>query len=73
MIAGYPGLISPTVGGIRASRVLPSADGASALATNAAARDFVTDAYAHAKFIGYAADATALLQATGCSEQSTPA
>ncbi|MDX6678029.1 MAG: catalase, partial [Solirubrobacteraceae bacterium] len=45
--------------------VLPSADGAAALAAKAAARDFVTDAYAHAKFVGCGSDATALLDAAG--------
>jgi catalase len=45
--------------------VLPSADGATALAAKAAARDFVTDAYAHAKFVGCGSDATALLDAAG--------
>ena len=30
-----------------------------------AAKDFVTDAYAHAKFIGYGSDATGLIEATG--------
>jgi catalase len=45
--------------------VLPSDDGASELAGKPAARNFVTDAYAHGKFIGYGVDATALLEATG--------
>jgi catalase len=45
--------------------VLPSAAGAAKLADRAAARDFVTDAYAHAKFIGLGPDAGALLAATG--------
>jgi catalase len=48
--------------------VLTSAAGAAELAREAAARDFVTDAYAHGKFIGYAADAAPLLDATGISE-----
>jgi catalase len=47
--------------------LLPSAEAAPSLADKAAARDFVTDAYAHAKFIGYGADAAPLLQATGLS------
>ena len=45
--------------------VLPSADGAAALAGTAAAKDFVTDAYAHAKFVGCGSEATALLEAAG--------
>ena len=43
----------------------PSADGAAQLATDAAARDFVSDAFAHCKFIGYVAAATPLLDAAG--------
>jgi catalase len=45
--------------------LLPSAGGAGDLARNAAARDFVTDAYAHRKFIGYVPEAGPLLAATG--------
>ena len=45
--------------------VLPSADGASVLAGKAAARDFVSDAYAHAKFVGCGRHATAVLEAAG--------
>jgi catalase len=45
--------------------LLPSAEGARALARNPAARDFVTDAYAHCKFIGYLSDAAPLFEATG--------
>lgn len=41
--------------------VLASPDGAALLAKDAAARDFVTDAFAHCKFISYADAATALL------------
>ena len=37
--------------------VLASADGAALLASDAAAKDFVTDAHAHCKFIGHAASA----------------
>jgi len=47
--------------------VATSADGATALAQNPAARDFVTDAYAHGKFIGYVADSEPLFAATGLS------
>ena len=48
--------------------LLASAAGASKLAREPAARDFVTDAYAHYKFIGYTSDAAPLLDATGVSE-----
>jgi catalase len=47
--------------------VLASAEGSAALARMPAARDFVTDAYAHCKFIAYVSDATALFDATGLS------
>jgi catalase len=47
--------------------LLLSAAGASRLAREPAARDFVTDAYAHYKFIGYTGDAAPLLDATGIS------
>lgn len=48
--------------------LLPSREGASKLAREPAARDFITDAYAHYKFIGYTGDAAPLLDATGVSE-----
>jgi catalase len=48
--------------------VLCSADGAAELASSAAARDFVTDAYAHYKFIGHSADAEPLFAAAGLSQ-----
>ena len=48
--------------------LLVPAEGAAALARSPAARDFVTDAYAHCKFIGYAPDAAALLRAAGVGE-----
>jgi catalase len=44
--------------------ILPSGHGASALAS-VPARDFVTDAYAHCKFIGYTGDAVPLFEASG--------
>ena len=40
--------------------VLPSAAGAAMLAKDAAAKDFVADAYGHCKFIGYSKDAVTL-------------
>ena len=48
--------------------LLPSEDGAAKLAGNPAARDFVSDAYAHAKFIGCGAHASALFVATGLGD-----
>ena len=48
--------------------VLPSRQHVQALASDPAARDFVTDAYAHCKFIGYVADAEPLFAAAGLSE-----
>jgi catalase len=47
--------------------LLVSKHGASDLAAMPAARDFVTDAYAHCKFIGYAGDPSPLFEATGLS------
>ncbi len=45
--------------------LLPSAEGASLLSGEATARDFVTDAFAHAKFIAFADSAKPLLKAAG--------
>jgi catalase len=45
--------------------VLPASGGARALAARPAARDFVTDAVAHCKFIGYTSDAAVLFEAAG--------
>jgi len=45
--------------------VLASKEGASELGRRPTARDFVTDAYAHAKFVGYSAEAAALFEAAG--------
>jgi catalase len=45
--------------------LFPSAEGAPELVSSPAARDFVTNAYAHSKFIGYVPDATPLFEATG--------
>jgi catalase len=47
--------------------VLASKQGASGIAALPAARDFVTDAYAHCKFIGYAGDPGPLFEAAGLS------
>jgi catalase len=45
--------------------VLTSAEGAAFLAQNAAAKDFVNDAFAHCKFIGYCAEAMPLFEKIG--------
>jgi catalase len=45
--------------------VLPSTDGAQALLKNAAAKDFVSDAFAHLKFIAYVDAAMPLLEKAG--------
>jgi catalase len=47
--------------------LLTSKDGAPGLAQQPAARDFVNDAYAHCKFIGYVTEAMPLFEATGLS------
>lgn len=48
--------------------LLVSEDGAELLAKNPAARDFVADAFAHAKFIGYSAAAMPLFVKAGISD-----
>jgi catalase len=48
--------------------VIPSAEGAAMLAREATAKDFVSDAYAHAKFIGYAETAKPLFEKAGLKE-----
>ncbi|MGB5057031.1 MAG: catalase, partial [Nitrospirales bacterium] len=48
--------------------LLPSEEGARALAKDPAARDFVADAFAHMKFIGYVEAATPLFQKAGVQE-----
>jgi catalase len=45
--------------------LLVSKHGTPALAAQPAVRDFVADAYAHCKFIGYTGDASALFKAAG--------
>lgn len=45
--------------------IIPSPEGATQLAKNAASKDFVTDAFAHCKFIGYNQDAIPLFDASG--------
>jgi catalase len=45
--------------------ILATKSGAAELANMPAARDFVSDAYAHCKFIGYTADTVPLFEASG--------
>ena len=49
--------------------LLPSADGAADLAERKAAQDFVSDAFAHCKFIGYVPDSQPLLAAAGVADR----
>jgi catalase len=62
-IAGGPSVLYDAV------IVLVAEEGAPALASMPAARDFVTDAYAHRKFIGHTADAMPLFQACGLGDK----
>lgn len=48
--------------------VLVSREGAALLAGDAAARDFVTDAFAHCKFVGIGAEAEAIFVAAGIAD-----
>ena len=48
--------------------IILTADGAATLAEKPSARDFVTDAHAHAKFVGVGANAATLLDAAGIDE-----
>jgi catalase len=48
--------------------ILVSAEGAALLSDHPAARQFVADAFTHAKFIGYVAEASPLLEKAGISE-----
>ena len=58
-VAGGPSVLYDAVA------LLPSKAGAAELADDPAARDFVTDAVAHAKFVGYVDDAVALIEGAG--------
>ncbi len=49
--------------------LLPAADAVAKLATMPAARDFVSDAFAHCKFIGYVGAATSLFDAIGIADK----
>ncbi len=62
-LAGGPSVLYNSVA------LLPSAEGVSALLNNPAAKDFVNDAFAHAKFIAYGPDAAPLLEKTNLIEE----
>jgi catalase len=49
--------------------LLPSATAATSLAARSTVRDFVSDAFAHHKFIGYTTGAQPLLEAAGIAER----
>jgi catalase len=49
--------------------ILASADGAAALAEDPVAKDFVSDAHAHAKFVAFDPAAMPLLEAAGVADQ----
>ena len=59
MLGGGPSVLYDAVA------VLASPDGAALLAKDAAAKDFVSDAFAHCKFIAYSADAMPLFEKAG--------
>jgi catalase len=61
-VAGGPSVLFDAVA------VLPSEEGAALLAGNAAAKDFVSDAYAHAKFIAHIPAAKPIFQAAGVTK-----
>ena len=62
MIDGGPSVLYDAVA------LLPSANGIADLVKEAAARDFVADAFAHCKFIGYVEDALPLMQKAGIAD-----
>jgi catalase len=49
--------------------ILTSPDAVSALVEHPAARDFITDAYAHSKFVGYTSAAALLLSGVGLADK----
>ena len=49
--------------------ILASPEGAALLAQDAAARDFVSDAFAHCKFIGYSAEVQPLFEKSGLVDE----
>jgi catalase len=61
-VAGGPSVLYDAVA------VLPSAEGAALLAQDPAAKDFVTDAHAHCKFVAHTPEAMALFEAAGVAD-----
>lgn len=61
-IAGGPSVLFDAVA------LLPSQEGVQLLASDAASKGFVADAFAHCKFIGYGAAAMPLLEAAGIAK-----
>jgi catalase len=49
--------------------IVVSEDGAQVFSADAAARDFASDAFAHCKFIGYSAEASALFESIGLGDK----
>jgi catalase len=64
MIEGGPSVLYDAV------VIMGAAPGIDAMAENAAAKDFVTDAFAHCKFVGYTAGSRPLLDAAGVPYES---
>ena len=62
-VAGGPSVLYDAVA------ILASAEGATALAADPAAKDFVTDAHAHGKFIAYDPASVPLLEAAGVARE----
>tara|TARA_R110000787_G_scaffold150826_4_gene264773 strand:- start:1514 stop:3700 length:2187 start_codon:yes stop_codon:yes gene_type:complete len=62
MVDGGPSVLYDAVA------VVASPDGAALLAMDAAAKDFVTDAFAHCKFIGLTAEAQTLFEKAGIAD-----
>ena len=63
MIDGGPSVLFDAVA------VIPSMNGAHVLAADAPSRDFVSDAFAHCKFLGLSEGGTALMTAAGLGEK----
>ena len=49
--------------------ILASSEGAALLAQDATARDFVSDAFVHCKFIGYSAEVQPLFEKSGLVDE----
>ena len=49
--------------------ILPSKDGANILLTNASAKDFISDAFGHLKFIAFVKNALPLFKKAGLPEE----